>query len=168
VLLGLKSSGPHSNGYSLIRKIIARSGVDLAAAFDGATYLDRLIAPTRIYVKTVLALLKAGLPVHGMAHITGGGITDNLPRMFPAGLVAEVKLQSWMRPAIFDWLADEGQVPAPEMLRTFNCGIGFVLVVPASAASDVTEALQNSGEEVVALGQVVAGEAGVEAFVRYV
>ena len=130
VLIGLPSSGLHSNGFSLVRKVIERAGSDLAAPLegDGRPLGDALLAPTRIYVKAVRALLEQ-VAVKGMAHITGGGITENTHRMFPDGLRARVNAASWSRPALFTWLARVGGIAEDEMLRTFNCGIGFVLVV---------------------------------------
>lgn len=156
VLIALPSSGPHANGYSLIRKILARSGARLDAVFGRGVLADALLAPTRIYVNPVLRLLAAGLPVHGMAHITGGGITGNLTRMFPTHCAAVVDTASWGRPAIFDWLQDEGGVAEDEMRRVFNCGVGFVLVVPRRAADAVLMRLRRARLRPWALGEVVA------------
>jgi len=156
VLIGLPSSGPHSNGYSLIRRLLEVQG-----AAPDSERLDALMAPTRIYAKTVLALLEQQ-PIHAMAHITGGGILENLPRIFATtgNLAALVDLNAWTRPAIFDWLQQAGNVDTNEMLRTFNCGIGFVLVVPADAADAVAAALRELDEEPVRIGRIVT--AGTE------
>jgi phosphoribosylformylglycinamidine cyclo-ligase len=156
-LIGLASSGPHSNGFSLIRRILEASGADLAqpiAGITGARTLGAtLLEPTRIYVKPVLALL-AEFDVRGMAHITGGGLTENTHRMFPAGLRARVDSASWTRPAIFDWLQHTGNVAATEMHRVFNCGIGMVLVVPATVAPAVIARLGHLGETACVIGTV--------------
>jgi phosphoribosylformylglycinamidine cyclo-ligase (EC 6.3.3.1) len=128
ILLGLASSGPHSNGYSLIRKIIERAAVPLSDLLEEKPLAQHLIAPTRIYVKSLLALFDQ-IPVHALAHITGGGITENLPRVLPDDLQAEIDLSAWEWPAIFDWLQSHGQVTDTEMLKTFNCGIGMVICV---------------------------------------
>lgn len=161
VLLGLASSGPHSNGFSLIRKIIEISGADLRAPLaqfvDGAdaklTLGEALLAPTRIYVKPILALMK-NVAVHGMAHITGGGLLENTHRMFPAHLQAELHAGSWKRPGIFDWLQQAGGVAEPEMARTFNCGIGMVLVVAPEDVEATTRQLTDAGEQVARIGVV--------------
>ena len=154
-LIALPSSGPHSNGYSLIRRILERGGHSLDLELDdGQRLADALLAPTRIYVRPVREVL-ARLPVHAMAHITGGGLTDNLPRVLPAGCAARIDRDSWQMPAVFQWLAREGGVAEAEMLRTFNCGIGFVLVVPSAAADEVCEALQALSPFV--LGEIVDG-----------
>ena len=151
VLLGLPSSGAHSNGYSLIRKIIERADLGNADPL-----MDQLLAPTRIYAKPVLQVL-SDFDVHGMAHITGGGLLENLPRMFPAGsdLAALIDRDSWTWPALFAWLQQAGAVEEEEMLRTFNCGIGFVLCVPADTAEAVTLKLAELGESVYRIGSIV-------------
>jgi phosphoribosylformylglycinamidine cyclo-ligase len=156
-LIGLASSGPHSNGFSLIRRIIGKSGADLRSPFSG-THGARplgatLLEPTRIYVKPVLALLKE-FDVKGMAHITGGGLTENTHRMFPAGLRANVDAASWSRPSIFDWLQREGNVATDEMHRVFNCGIGFVLVVSAADAQAALARMNALGEHATLIGHV--------------
>ena len=149
-LLGLTADGPHSNGYSLIRAVLARLGRP-----PGKETRRRLLAPTRIYVKSILHLL-AQVDVHGMAHITGGGLVENVPRMVPTGnLAALVRLDSWQRPSIFDWLQQKGNIDEREMLRTFNCGIGFVVCVPGSQADEAVALLQESGESVVPIGEIV-------------
>jgi phosphoribosylformylglycinamidine cyclo-ligase len=162
VLLALAASGPHSNGYSLIRRIVDHAGVDLDADPERRA---QLLAPTRIYVAAVRALLDAGVPVHGMAHVTGGGLPENLPRMFTddaAGRLAfDVDLDSWTLPDVFAWLRQAGGVADLELLRTFNCGVGFVLCVPEAAAARASEVLAGAGEHVWTLGRVVDAGAPV-------
>jgi phosphoribosylformylglycinamidine cyclo-ligase len=153
-ILGLASSGPHSNGYSLIRKIIEVAGLDLNAPFDGGTLGQALLAPTRIYVKPLLALLEQ-LEVHALAHITGGGLPENLPRVLPQGLDAEIDLGSWPRPALFQLLQEQGNVVESEMLRTFNCGIGMLVIVPSDQADQAAALLSQAGEQVYRLGQII-------------
>lgn len=156
VVLGLASNGAHSNGYSLIRKIIDRARPDLDAPFaDGKTLREAVIAPTRIYVKPLLALMQA-LPVKGMAHITGGGITENTPRVLPDNVVAEIDAASWPQPALFAWLQEAGQVDAQEMYRTFNCGIGMVVIVAAEHAEAASRLLTEAGETVHRIGAIRA------------
>lgn len=156
VVLGLGSNGVHSNGFSLVRKIIERAGPDLDAPFDGdRTLRDAIIAPTRIYVKPLLKLM-AGVPVKGMAHITGGGITENTPRVLPDNCVAQIDAASWTLPKLFQWLQQEGNVDAQEMYRTFNCGIGMVVIVAPEQADAATALLTAEGETVHRLGQVRA------------
>ena len=141
VVIGLASSGPHSNGYSLVRKVVAVSGADLYEEFDaGRTLGQALIEPTRIYVKPVLALL-GKIAVKGIAHITGGGLTENIPRMLPANACARLEARRWPRPAVFDWLQRHGAIEEAEMQRTFNCGIGMTLVVPRGEAGAAMDAL---------------------------
>jgi phosphoribosylformylglycinamidine cyclo-ligase len=154
VLIGLPSSGPHSNGYSLIRKVIEKSGADLGEAFDGATLGERLLEPTRIYIKPLLELF-AQVNVHALAHITGGGLLENLPRVMPDDTAAQINPQSWQQPAVFEWLQREGNIEASEMYRTFNCGIGMVLVVDASEADKTLEILRTKGEAAVLIGEVI-------------
>ncbi|WP_254277358.1 phosphoribosylformylglycinamidine cyclo-ligase [Halomonas sp. 3H] len=157
VLLGIASSGPHSNGYSLIRKILEVSGADLATAIDGVPLADALMAPTRIYVKPLLSLIReSGVPVHALSHITGGGLTENLPRVLPEGLAARVDVASWKRPAVFDWLQQQGNVDEHEMHRVLNCGIGMVVVVPAEKADQARAHLQAQGETVHRIGEIIA------------
>jgi phosphoribosylformylglycinamidine cyclo-ligase len=135
VLIGLASSGPHSNGYSLVRKILDRAGRPLDLDLNGTRLVDALMAPTSIYVKPILDLLSRH-DLHAMAHITGGGLTENIIRVIPEGLGLDIQTSTWALPPVFDWLMREGQVPKPEMWRTFNCGIGYVLVVsPAQVAA---------------------------------
>jgi phosphoribosylformylglycinamidine cyclo-ligase len=157
-LIGLVSSGPHSNGFSLIRRILEVSRADLRAPYDAArgaiTLGDALIAPTRIYVKPVLALLQT-LPVKGMAHITGGGLTENVPRMLADTLQARLTRARWQRPAIFDWLQAQGRVPDDEMHRVFNCGIGLVIAVAPGDAERALGFLRTAGEAAEIIGEIV-------------
>lgn len=153
-LIGLASSGPHSNGYSLIRKIMEVSGADLGRAFAGRTLGEVLLEPTRIYVKAVAALT-AKLEVHGLAHITGGGITENLPRMLPEGLGARIDMDSRRRPAVFDWLQTAGNVAPDEMVRTFNCGVGMIVCVAAEDLEPALEILRDAGEDAFPLGEAL-------------
>lgn len=159
VLLGLASSGPHSNGYSLVRKILEVSGAALDSDLGGRTLGDSLIAPTRIYVKPLLALFEE-IEVHALAHITGGGLPENLPRVMPDDSRAVVDLAGWKRPAVFHWLQDQGNVAESEMLRTFNCGIGMVVCVAAADAARAERILANHGEQVFRIGSIetVPGE----------
>ncbi|TXG98225.1 MAG: phosphoribosylformylglycinamidine cyclo-ligase [Rhodocyclaceae bacterium] len=156
VVLGLASSGAHSNGYSLVRKIIERSNPDMNAKFDGErTLADVVMAPTRIYVKQVLALLEK-VTVKGMAHITGGGLLENVPRVLPENTVAELQKAAWPRPKLFDWMQAEGNVAENEMHRVFNCGIGLVIVVAAADADAAMAELKAQGETVYRIGQIRA------------
>ena len=156
VVLGLASNGAHSNGYSLVRKIIERSKPDLNAKFDGErTLADCIMAPTRIYVKPLLALMQT-LTVKGMAHITGGGLTENVPRVLPSNVVAEIDSKNWQAPKLFDWLREQGNVAAQEMFRTFNCGIGMVVIVDKNDADKAIKHLQAAGEKVSQIGQIRA------------
>ncbi|MGM0825852.1 MAG: phosphoribosylformylglycinamidine cyclo-ligase [Pseudomonadota bacterium] len=155
VLLGLASSGPHSNGYSLIRKIIERSEAPLDTPIDGTALGNALMAPTRIYVKALLSLLRdSGLSVHALSHITGGGLLENIPRVLPDSLAARIDTQAWSRPAVFDWLQTQGNVADTEMYRVLNCGIGMVVVVPENEASQAMSHLEAQGETVYRLGQI--------------
>jgi len=160
-VLGLASSGPHSNGYSLIRKIVEVSGADLASEFHGRTLGETLLEPTRIYVKPLLALMQQ-LTVKGMAHITGGGITGNVPRVLPDDCTAVIEAGSWTWPAVFQWLQAQGNVALDEMHRTFNCGIGMVLVVAAADADAAMHFLGERGETVYRLGEIQHRAAGQE------
>ena len=161
VLLGLASSGVHSNGYSLVRRIVERTGLgwDAPAPFGRGTLGAALLEPTRLYVRPVLEAMRAG-GVHAAAHITGGGITENLPRVLPEGLGAIVDLDAWEPPALFRWLAEEGGVSEAEMLKTFNCGIGMILVVARDRAQPLAASLRAAGETVREIGEV-GGRAGV-------
>jgi len=159
VLLGLASNGVHSNGYSLVRKIVELSGLgwDAASPFGEGTLGEALLAPTRLYVTQVLSAIRAG-GVHGLAHITGGGLTENLPRVLPEGLGAKVDLTAWSMPPVFAWLAEQGGISQAEMLKTFNSGIGMVVVVAADQAEAITGLLQSEGETVYQLGHLIEGE----------
>ena len=160
VVLGLPSSGPHSNGFSLIRKILHVAAADLNAPLDGVSLVDRLMAPTRIYVKPLLRLI-AELPVHGLAHITGGGLLENIPRVLPDGLEVILERKSWPRQAVFDWLQRQGQVADAEMYRVFNCGIGMTVQVAAANADRAVRVLREMGAEALVIGEVRAGSRGV-------
>jgi phosphoribosylformylglycinamidine cyclo-ligase len=159
VVLGLASSGAHSNGYSLIRRILERSAADLAADFHGRPLSDVILAPTRIYVKPVLALMQQ-VDVKGLAHITGGGLLENVPRVLPDGVTAELDRNAWPRPALFAWLQEQGKVADQEMFRVFNCGIGMIAVVAANQAEQATQFLRGAGETVYRIGQIRARRAG--------
>jgi phosphoribosylformylglycinamidine cyclo-ligase len=159
-IIGLASSGAHSNGYSLIRKLIATADAGPATMLDGRPLFDRLLAPTRIYVKPLLGLMRA-MPVHGLAHITGGGLTDNIPRVLPEGTEAVLERSSWARDPLFDWLQHTARTDSAEMYRTFNCGIGMVVIVAAARASAALEFLRGQGENAQQIGEVRAGHRGV-------
>jgi len=157
-VLGLASDGVHSNGFSLVRRIVADAGLGYGAAApfaEGATLGEALLAPTRIYVKPCLAAIRAG-GVKALAHITGGGLTENLPRMLPDGLAAAIEGGAWAVPPVFRWLAEAGGVAPQEMARTFNCGVGMALVVSAAEQAAVTALLEGEGETVARIGRVVA------------
>ncbi|WP_026352407.1 phosphoribosylformylglycinamidine cyclo-ligase [Yoonia vestfoldensis] len=158
VLLGLASDGVHSNGYSLVRRIVELSGLgwDDAAPFADGSLGQALLTPTRLYVQPALAAVRAG-GVHALAHITGGGLTENLPRVLPDDLGAEIDLASWSLPPVFGWLVQTGSMAQAELLKTFNAGIGMVLVVDAARADVLTELLQGAGETVHRIGTVTEG-----------
>ena len=160
VVLGLPSSGPHSNGFSLIRKILQVSGADLKSPLDGVSLVDRLMAPTRIYVKPLLKLI-AELPVHGLSHITGGGLVENIPRVVPEGLEVVLERKAWRREVVFDWLQRQGQVADAEMYRVFNCGIGMTVQLAAADAQRAIAILRDMGVEALVIGEVRAGTRGV-------
>ena len=160
VVLGLPSSGPHSNGFSLIRKILQVSRADLNSDLQGVSLIDRLMAPTRIYVKPLLKLMRE-ISVHGMSHITGGGLVDNIPRVLPEGLEVVLERSSWGREAVFEWLQREGQVADAEMYRVFNCGIGMTLQVAAGDAERAINILREAGQEALIIGAVRSGTRGV-------
>jgi phosphoribosylformylglycinamidine cyclo-ligase len=164
VLLGMASSGPHSNGYSLIRKIIEVSNSDLQQPFAGGTLGKALLAPTRIYVKPLLELHNQ-IQIHALAHITGGGLPENLPRVLPDDTRAVIYADSWERPEIFNWLQQAGNVQESEMLRTFNCGVGMVLCVSEQDAAQAMESLTQAGEKVWRLGRVEQGSGKPEVIV---
>ena len=154
VVIGLGSHGAHSNGYSLVRKIMERAKPDLNAKFDGdKTFADAVMAPTRIYVKPLLALMQS-LPVKGMAHITGGGLTENVPRVLPDNVTAVLEKGAWQRPKLFDWLQAEGNVTDDEMHRVFNCGIGMVVVVAQEHLAAALQQLEAAGEKAWKIGEI--------------
>ena len=159
-IIGLASSGPHSNGYSLIRKIVALAGSNVDQELEGRPLIQRLLAPTRIYVKPLLELIRA-VPVKGLAHITGGGLTDNIPRVLPDGFEVVLQRKAWHRDPIFDWLQQHGRMALPEMYRTFNCGIGMIAVVPRDKAAAAISLLNARGEKATLIGEVRKGTRGV-------
>ena len=155
VVVGLASSGPHSNGYTLVRKVVAVSGSDLFEPFDGDKTLGQaLLEPTRIYVKPVLATMQK-VKVKGIAHITGGGLTENIPRVLPPGVGAQLEASRWPRQKIFQWLKRHGNIEDAEMYRTFNCGIGMVLIVTAAEAKAAIDSLAANGVEAFEIGSIV-------------
>jgi phosphoribosylformylglycinamidine cyclo-ligase len=160
VVLGLPSSGPHSNGFSLIRKVLEVTRADLKMPLQGTPLIDRLLAPTRIYVKALLALI-AEVPVSGMAHITGGGLVENIPRVLPEGLEVVLERGAWTRPAIFDWLQEHGSISDAEMARVFNCGIGMTVHVAAGDAARAIAILADAGQEAAVIGRIQSGSRGV-------
>eukprot|EP01037_Dinobryon_pediforme_P006290 gene6290-6362_t len=163
VLIGLASSGVHSNGFSLVRKIVERSGLswaDPAPFADTMSLAEALLVPTRLYVKPLLQVLRAGAPVKALAHITGGGFPDNIPRVLPDGCGAELDLNAIAVPPVFGWLAREGNVAQNEMLRTFNCGIGMVVVVAENDTAATLAALQEAGETAILLGRITSHDSG--------
>ena len=159
LLLGLASSGVHSNGFSLVRRIVAEAGLgwEAPAPFGDGTLAEALLTPTRIYVRPALEAIRQG-GVCALAHITGGGLTENVPRVLPEGLGVEIRLDAWALPPVFRWLIAEGGLDQAEALRTFNCGIGMVLVVAPEAADPVAAALTAAGEKVARIGSVVRGQ----------
>lgn len=154
-ILGLASSGVHANGFSLVRRILADNQCALDMPFAKSTLGETLLQPTRIYVKPILSLLKT-VEVHALAHITGGGLLENLPRVLPVGTAAILHAQHWERPAIFDWLQQQGHIAEEEMYRTFNCGIGMALCLPPTAVAEATALLEQAGETVWPIGTVIA------------
>ena len=160
-IIGLASSGPHSNGYSLIRKILNESDLTAASSWENSTLGETLLTPTRIYVKAILQLIKT-VPVHGIAHITGGGIPENLVRVLNPAVDALVNISAWERPAIFRWLQEQGNVAEAEILRTFNCGMGMMVIVPAADVDNALRSLKASGESAVLLGEIVPGSGQVK------
>jgi phosphoribosylformylglycinamidine cyclo-ligase len=159
-VLGLPSSGPHSNGFSLIRKILEVSGADPNTLVDGVALIDRLMAPTRIYVKPILKLLRE-LPVHGLAHITGGGLPGNIPRVLPEGLEVVLERNAWPRDPVFGWLQREGRVAEAEMYRVFNCGIGLTVHVARADAERAVAVLREAGQPALLIGEIRSGARGV-------
>jgi phosphoribosylformylglycinamidine cyclo-ligase len=160
-VLGLASNGAHSNGYSLVRRIIAEKKVDLSTKLDGKTLSDLILAPTRLYVKPMLQLMEK-IAVKGMAHITGGGIVDNVPRVLAENLTAHIDGKSWPRPPLFQWLQQQGNVAEAEMLRVFNCGIGMVVIVAEDDANAAADILRAAGETVWRIGSIAARGNGEE------
>lgn len=160
-LIALGSSGPHSNGYSLIRKVIDVAKADLSEQLDGKPLADHLLAPTQIYVKPVLELLKS-VDVHALSHITGGGFWENIPRVLPANAKAVVEGSSWQWPAIFNWLQEKGNITTHEMYRTFNCGVGMILVVPQDKLEQSLEILKAAGENAWHIGHIDQASEGEE------
>jgi phosphoribosylformylglycinamidine cyclo-ligase len=160
VVLGLPSSGPHSNGFSLIRKILQVSKAEFTQDLNGASLIDRLMTPTQIYVKPLLALMKQ-VPLHGLSHITGGGLVDNIPRVIPDGLEVVLERNSWRREAVFEWLQQQGRVPDAEMYRVFNCGIGMTIQLAAADADKALGLLHDAGQEALVIGEVRSGSRGV-------
>lgn len=159
VLLGLASSGVHSNGYSFVRKVVELSGLgwDAPSPFGDGSLGEALLTPTRLYVKQALAAVRAG-GVHGLAHITGGGLTENPPRVVPEGLACEIDLGAWGLPPVFRWLARTANIAERELLKTFNCGIGMILVVAEDRAEALTNLLRDEGETVTRVGRIVEGQ----------
>jgi phosphoribosylformylglycinamidine cyclo-ligase len=159
-VVGLASSGAHSNGFALIRKLVALSGATAETVLEGRTLFERLLAPTRIYVKPLLTLLRT-MPVHALAHITGGGLSDNVPRVLPAGLEAVLERRSWPDDPLFGWLQRTARLDSAAMYRTFNCGIGMIAIVPAAQAQAAVELLRSHGESAQVIGEVRTGDRGV-------
>ena len=160
VLIGLPSSGPHSNGYSLIRKVVEVSGLswqDDAPFSPKQTLAEALLEPTRIYVSSLIPLIRAGM-IKGLAHITGGGVTENTPRMLPSHLTPEIDFTAWDRPPVFGWLQETGNIDEAEMRRAFNCGIGMILAVDAAQVDNVINALNENGENPVVMGHLSAND----------
>ncbi|MFD1218159.1 MULTISPECIES: phosphoribosylformylglycinamidine cyclo-ligase [Microbulbifer] len=158
-LIGLGASGPHSNGYSLIRKVLEISDADLQKDLEGKTLAESLMAPTRIYVKNLLALMKE-VQVNALSHITGGGLLENLPRVLPENARAVIDTKSWDLPPVFRWLQEAGNIEGREMYRTFNCGVGMVICVPADQADKALQTLKDLGEEAFVIGSIEQGDDG--------
>jgi phosphoribosylformylglycinamidine cyclo-ligase len=154
LILGLASSGVHSNGFSLVHKLLEESNIDLGSDLDSGTLGELLLAPTRIYVRSILELVQA-TPVHALAHITGGGLLENIPRVLPAGTGAVLDLSTWVRSELFQWLRAQGNIETTEMLRTFNCGIGMAVVIPEDSLALAQEILIKAGENCQVIGQIV-------------
>ncbi|HET7810033.1 MAG TPA: phosphoribosylformylglycinamidine cyclo-ligase [Steroidobacteraceae bacterium] len=159
-VIGMASSGPHSNGYSLIRKLVSVAGANGQTQLDGKPLFDRLLTPTRIYVKSMLALTQK-VKVKGFAHITGGGLTDNIPRVLPDGFEVVLERKAWARDPVFDWLAATGRIVPAEMYRTFNCGIGMIAVVAPADVDATLASLRATGETATVIGRVARGTRGV-------
>jgi len=165
VLIGIASSGPHSNGYSLIRKVLEVSNADLGQPCGNQTLGEALLAPTRIYVKSIHALLEE-IDVHAMSHITGGGLLENLPRVMPENTRAKINASSWQMPEVFKWLQQQGNIDLQEMYRTFNCGIGMVLVVNAEDADAAIDVLNKAGEQAFRLGKITSSKGAADVIVE--
>jgi phosphoribosylformylglycinamidine cyclo-ligase len=157
VIIGMHSSGVHSNGFSLVNKLLEQKGLSLNDSFADSTLGEILLTPTKIYVKVILEMI-ASYSVHGLCHVTGGGITENLPRVIPDNLCAEINLQSWKRLPIFDWIQQQGNVAQEEMLRVFNCGIGMLVVTQQSDADNILKACSNHNINADVIGEVKTGE----------
>jgi phosphoribosylformylglycinamidine cyclo-ligase len=166
-LIGLASSGPHSNGYSLVRKIIERDHTDLAQDFHGRSLGETLLEPTRIYVKPVLQLMEQ-VNIHALAHITGGGLTENLPRVMPAGTCANIQSNSWQRLPVFDWLQEKGNVTDEDMYLTFNCGLGMVLCIDSNDTDKTMEILKEQGETAWVIGTIEQADSEVAPVVQII
>ncbi len=160
VVLGLPSSGPHSNGFSLIRKILQVSKAELSQDLQGESLIDRLMTPTKIYVKPLLALMRQ-VTLHGLSHITGGGLVDNIPRVIPEGLEVVLERKAWRSEPVFEWLQQQGRVPDTEMYRVFNCGIGMTIQLAAQDADKAIGLLREAGQEALVIGEVRSGSRGV-------
>lgn len=156
-VIAIASSGCHSNGYSLVRKIISVTNQDLSELLDGKTLLDHLLEPTRIYVKQILGLIKE-VPVKAIAHITGGGLIENIPRVIPDGLAVQIDANSWKLPAIFEWLREKGNVDSHEMYKTFNCGVGLILCIDADNVATSLSYLKDIGEDAWVIGKITADD----------
>jgi phosphoribosylformylglycinamidine cyclo-ligase len=163
-LIALGSSGPHSNGYSLIRKILEVSKADLNTDIDGVALKDALMAPTRIYVKSILKLMES-VQVNALAHITGGGLLENIPRVLPEDAAAKIDANSWTRPAVFDWLQEQGNVEQEEMYRVLNCGVGMVLSIDADKAEQALAILKEEGEEAWIIGEICPRNGGKDVLI---
>ncbi len=164
LILGIASSGPHANGFSLIRKILDRHAVHSDTRLGEAKLIDTILTPTRIYVKPLLALMQA-LPVKGLAHITGGGLLENIPRILPDGIMAQIDRNAWIHPSLFDWLQQHGNVADEEMLRVFNCGLGMVVVVAPEHVRTAIDILHANGETVWQIGKIKRRESGTPSIV---
>jgi phosphoribosylformylglycinamidine cyclo-ligase len=162
VLIAMGSSGPHSNGYSLIRKVLEVSGADINEDFYGRPLGEVLLEPTKIYVKSIMALMREE-PIHAIAHITGGGLLENIPRVLPKQSKAVIDTLSWTWPAIFSWLQDNGNIETTEMFRTFNCGVGMVVAVPKERVEDAINLLRSAGEQAWIIGHIAHKEDGEDA-----
>lgn len=163
-LIALASSGPHSNGYSLIRKVIEQNNIDVNETLAGKALIDHLIAPTKIYVKSLLGLMKQ-CPVHALSHITGGGLLENIPRVLPDNMSAIIDSNAWSLPPIFNWLQEQGNIEEQEMYRTFNCGIGMILVIPADKKQIALDYLQSAGETAFLIGEIAVSGSSEDAVI---